>query len=377
MRWRVERATLRDGWSTFLVINDTTFEPHPEAMGFTVAMGSTEKSPNTIRAYAHGVAVFLTWAQIEAVDWTSVTMLDLTRFKRHLQVTPSARTGRVRASGTVSLTLTAVAEFLRHCAANGRIEQAVANRLIEPRHTQTRSVASRGEGHQFQRGRTRALRVKVTENAPEVLSDDQVAAMRDNAHTYRDRFLLRVLHDGGPRIGEVLGLQSEDVHLLPNSRALGCAIPGPHLHIRRRTTNENRALSKARMPRHIPVAAPLIEDYRAYQSERYKLLGNNQSPFLFVSYRGTAQGKPMNYSNAYQLIRRLGQAAGFRATPHMFRHSAATAWVAAGSDIDVVQTLLGHVSPDSTHIYLHASDERLREAVVNVHHAQGQGDTCL
>jgi hypothetical protein len=58
MRWRVERATLRDGWSTFLVINDTTFEPLPEAMGFTVAMDSAEKSPNTIRAYARGVAVF-------------------------------------------------------------------------------------------------------------------------------------------------------------------------------------------------------------------------------------------------------------------------------------------------------------------------------
>lgn len=71
----------------------------------------------------------------------------------------------------------------------------------------------------------------MTQNAPEVLSDDQVAAMRDNAHTYRDRFLLRVLHDGGPRIGEVLGLQSEDVHLLPNSRALGCAIPGPPANI--------------------------------------------------------------------------------------------------------------------------------------------------
>jgi integrase/recombinase XerD len=75
----------------------------------------------------------------------------------------------------------------------------------------------------------------------------------------------------------------------------------------------------------------------------------------------------MSYSNVYKIVARLGRRCGFRATPHMFRHSAATAWVEAGSDVDVVQRLLGHASPTSTAIYLHASDTRMREAVTAVH----------
>ena len=82
----------------------------------------------------------------------------------------------------------------------------------------------------------------------------------------------------------------------------------------------------------------------------------------------------MTYSNAYQLISRLGRHCGFRATPHMFRHSAATAWIGAGSEVDVVQTLLGHASPVSTSIYVHASEERTRAAVTTVQAVRERGE---
>ena len=45
------------------------------------------------------------------------------------------------------------------------------------------------------------------------------------------------------------------------------------------------------------------------------------------------------------------------------RHSAATNWVRAGVDLDVVQALLGHASLASTTVYLHARDEDKRRAV--------------
>jgi site-specific recombinase XerD len=47
----------------------------------------------------------------------------------------------------------------------------------------------------------------------------------------------------------------------------------------------------------------------------------------------------------------------------MFRHTAATRWMEAGVAPDVVQALMGHVSFASTAIYLHATQERMREAV--------------
>ncbi len=38
-------------------------------------------------------------------------------------------------------------------------------------------------------------------------------------------------------------------------------------------------------------------------------------------------------------------------------------WVRAGTDLDVVQALLGHASLASTSVYLHARDEDKRRAV--------------
>lgn len=366
MAWRVERATLPDEWSTRLVVDDVSFDPHPEALGFTVALEAAERSPNTVKAYLTAVATFLNWADDHGVDWRAVNVLELTRYKRHLQETPS-RTGRARSAATVGLSLTAVAEFLRYCAADGHIDPLVANRLVENRWVRADRRRGAGEDGQFRRTRINALRVNPVERPPEVLSDEQVDAMRGEAATARDRFLLRTLHDSGPRVGEALGMRTEDVHLLPDSRAFGCPVRGPHVHVSRRTDNENEALAKSRRPRHMPVEQAFICDYRDYQHERFMRLGEEQSSYLFVNYEGPAAGRPMTYSNVYKIIVRLGLRCGFRATPHMFRHSAATAWIEAGVDVDVVQELLGHVSQMSTSIYVHASDERMRQAVEAVH----------
>lgn len=370
MAWRVEQAVLADGWKTRLIVDDHGFDPHPEAMGFVVAMEAAERSPNTVKTYLTALVAFLNWADGQGVDWRRVNVLDLTRYKRHLQEEPS-RTGRLRSTATVGLALTAVAGFLRYCASDGHIDPAVANRLVENRWVHPNSRRSAGENGQFRRARINALRVNLIEQPPEILSDEQVNTLRTRAATARDRFLLRVLHEGGPRIGETLGLRTEDLHLLPNSRSLGCSVAGAHIHINRRTNNQNGALAKSRRPRHLPVADVFIADYRDYQHERFTHFGDRQSAYLFVNYEGAAVGKPMTYSNVYKIVTRLARNSGFRATPHMFRHSAATAWVEAGSDVDVVQALLGHASPASTAIYLHASDARMREAVTKVHTSRG------
>lgn len=364
MGWRVETAILREGWKTRLIVDEINFEPHREAMGFVIALEAAERSSNTVKTYLTPVAAFLTWADANGVDWRTINVLDLTRYKRHLQETPS-RLGRPRSPATVGLALTAISEFLRYCAAVGHVPERVADRLVDTRWIETRRRGE-GEGGQYRRTRINALRVNLIENPPEVLSDEQVAAMRQAASTARDRFLLRMLHEGGPRIGEALGLRTEDTHLLPTSKFLGCATDGPHFHVTRRPDNSNDALAKSPRPRYLPVTSNFIEDYRDYQHERFSTLQDSQSAYLFVNYEGPSLGKPMRYSNAYQIISRLGRRCGFRATPHMFRHSAATAWVESGINIDVVQELLGHASATSTAIYMHASDARLREAVNNV-----------
>jgi integrase len=64
-----------------------------------------------------------------------------------------------------------------------------------------------------------------------------------------------------------------------------------------------------------------------------------------------------------ELFDRLAKKTRLTARPHMLRHGAATAWVRAGVDEDVVQDLLGHVSRSSLTPYLHASEADKRAAV--------------
>ena len=74
-------------------------------------------------------------------------------------------------------------------------------------------------------------------------------------------------------------------------------------------------------------------------------------------------GAPMTYRAAKGSSTGWPAECGFPVRPHMLRHTAATNWVRAGTDLDVVRALLGHVSLASTTVYLHARDEDKRRAV--------------
>ena len=177
--------------------------------------------------------------------------------------------------------------------------------------------------------------------------------------------MVRLMHGTGLRIGEALGLRREDMHLLPDSRRLGCTLVGPHVHVRHRA-NPNGALAKSRFPRSVPASEALLLAYADYQSERAELLGHDEAGMVFVNLYHEPSGSPMSYRAAKSFFDRLARGCGFPVRPHMMRHTAATNWVRAGVPLDVVQKLLGHVSLASTTVYLHARDEDCRRAVETV-----------
>jgi integrase/recombinase XerD len=170
----------------------------------------------------------------------------------------------------------------------------------------------------------------------------------------------------GVRIGEALGLRREDMHLLSTSASLGCSVRGPHLHVRRRI-NANGALAKSREPRSIPVTPELVELYAEYRYERSSVSGGDDSDFVFVNLYRPPVGAPLRYHNVKKLFERVSETVSFAVRPHMLRHSAASRWLEEGAPRDVVQALLGHVSPASMSRYFHPSDEAKRAAVERAH----------
>jgi len=99
-----------------------------------------------------------------------------------------------------------------------------------------------------------------------------------------------LLHDTGLRIGEALGLRREDMHLLPDSRSLGCAVVGAHVHVRRRV-NPNRSLAKSRFPRVVPASDDVLAAYGDYQAERSEVVGMSSSDMVLVNLYTSRWGR--------------------------------------------------------------------------------------
>jgi integrase/recombinase XerD len=360
--FRAERAVSPLDGSEQWVVLDPEFVPHREASDFLRALHGAGRSPNTIRVYAGRVAGFLGWCAGQGVQWSSVSLAALARFKHFIEATPG-RGGRLRSGVTVNATLTAVCEFLRFCARTGVIEQAVAGQLSEPRWLRfTPPGFDAGESGQFRMVRARMLKARTETAFPEAFTPEQAQRVTACCRRPRERFMVTLLRDGGLRIGEALGLRRSDLHLLPDSRCVGCAVLGAHVHVRHRA-NPNGALAKSRFPRTVPASDAVLSSYADYQHERAEILGEDDCDLVFVNLYREPLGAPMTYRAAKRLFERLARDCGFAVRPHMLRHTAATSWVRAGTDLDVVRALLGHVSLASTTVYLHARDEDKRRAV--------------
>lgn len=364
------------GISRWVVVDSRTYSLQPEATAYLASLRARDCSPNTERAYAGRIALYLNYCRMRRLEWTKPGFLGLAGLQQWLVETPlpprtaRARPGpaRYRAKGTANAVIAAVGEFLRFGATQGWVPTTTTALLSQPKLLRfTPPGYDTGESNKQRQVHVAAFRFKIAEPGYEDLSDEQIRGMIARARRARDRFLIALLACTGLRIGEALGLHRGDLHLLASSRAVGCGIEGPHVHVRRRTDNPNRALAKSRHPRSVPVTPDLVALYTDYQYERDQVAQAAASEMVFVNLFRPPLGSAMSYPNAKETFDRLARAVGHTCRPHMLRHSAATRWLRDGVDRDVVQRLLGHASPLSMEHYRHVDDAETRAAVEHIH----------
>lgn len=346
------------------MVHQETLEAHPEAREFAIYLAS-ERSLNTNRRYTQSVSFFLNWAQGFGIDWKTVTLAQMLRFKWLLEAETVNTPDGIRSGRTVNAILTHVLEFLRYSARAGHIAREVPENLSEPRWlTHLPDGFDPGERGQLRAQRARLLKAREVFRKPDVLTDEQIEMAYDLCRTARDDFQITLMLDTGMRVGEALGLRRSDMHFLPESLSLGCNIAGAHVHVEPRRDNANDASAKGGVARYIPVPPSTVASYVRYQAERETVPAATDSDYVFVNLFGGVLGAPMTYSATKKVFNRIARGAGFDFRPHMLRHTAATRWLnEGGADRDTVQRLLGHRSSASTAIYLHPSDTMLREAV--------------
>ena len=195
---------------------------------------------------------------------------------------------------------------------------------------------------------------KAGRHLPEVLREDEARALVEAAATLaddgspvglRDVAVLELLYATGIRVGELCGLDVDDVDF--------------DRHV-------VRVLGKGRKERTVPFGHPAARALtRWLQAGRPQLIAEGAGGALFLGARGKRLDQRVVRSVVHARIADVPGAPDIG--PHGLRHTAATHLLEGGADLRTVQELLGHASMSTTQIYTHVSSERLRKAYLQAH----------
>jgi site-specific recombinase XerD len=317
-----------------------------------------ERSPNTVKAYAHDLKDYWVFLTVRGLDWREVRLEDIGEYVAWLALPPAGRDGTVAVlpsvsahvgAATVNRKLSALAAFYTHQARHG-VDVGELLTIWQP--------AGRRGGykpflHHVSKGKPqprRTIVLKAPEKLPRVLTVAEMQAILDACERLRDRFLFALLLESGMRIGEALGVRHEDINAAAREVTVVLRI------------NDNGARSKSRKNRTIPVRAGVIRLYADYLHAEY---GDLDSDYVFVNLFAEPRGQALSYPAVYDLVLRLRRRTGIDFDPHWFRHTMATRLLRDGVPIEVVATLLGHASVVTTSsIYGHLTVEDARRALL-------------
>lgn len=171
--------------------------------------------------------------------------------------------------------------------------------------------------------------------------------------------LLRTLADCGLRLGEGLPLERTDLKLTGACDERGCAVTGPHLHVRGAAYNGVFVPGDQPTKKHVR-AIPLPPDTAAILAG---LPARLDTRLLFPTPRGLLWRARNFYRDVWNPAR---DASGVAASPHDLRHSWVTHLRAAGVDPADLAQAAGHTVETATRRYTHAlgrSFDAMRQAV--------------
>ncbi|WP_303710773.1 site-specific tyrosine recombinase XerD [Phascolarctobacterium succinatutens] len=187
---------------------------------------------------------------------------------------------------------------------------------------------------------------------PKVLSVQEVERLLDEPNLgtldgYRDKTMLELLYATGMRVSELVNVPVKNVDMKMQYVIV---------------------MGKGSKERMLPLGRTALHYLEHYLSVvRPQLL--HAKPDAAAELFVTGWGGPMTRERFYEIIVAYGKSAGIskRVTPHMLRHSFATHLLNNGTDLRIVQELLGHADISTTQIYTHLDVERLREVYDKTH----------
>ncbi len=342
---RVQRVLMPGSrFESWTVLGDdrVPVDPIERFLGY---LSSIERSPNTVKAYAHDLKDWFTFLGGRGLDWQTATLEDVAGYVAWLRLPPEGRDGRVQvlpsvahhcAASSVNRKLAALTSFCEFHARHGVPLAGLLVTMAPPGRGRSAATSFKPFLHHVTKNgqqRRRTIKLSSAQPRPRVLTATEAQTILDGCDHLRDRLLFALLLNTGMRIGEALGLRHEDLDIAGRQVAVVSRI------------NDNRARVKGGRPRFIPTSGELIRLYADYLNDEYGAL---DSDYVFVNLWGRPHGHPVTYPAVYDLVGRLRRRTGVGFSPHWFRHTYATWLLRRGAGMESVKELLGHASISTT-----------------------------
>ena len=283
--------------------------------------------PNTLRAVAHDLKTFFSVVAKDPVEVMAADVFDFLAHQRGDRTVVRLSDGESGLSArTIARRLSSVSGLYAYLLARG--DTAVRTNPVPG------GLSTRRRG-----GRSRRVPlVRVPRTLPRILAPDDVDALLAALRTHRDRAMVLAMLLGGLRRCEVLGLALADVRVAERSLFV--------------------AEGKGGHQRVVPISNVFFASLGDYlDGERPAGTGTDR---VFVALKGPSRGQPLTADGVDAILRGARQRAGLeRASCHQLRHTCLTRLREAGMALEAVQAQAGHVSIESTRIYLHLTNDWL------------------
>jgi integrase/recombinase XerC len=185
---------------------------------------------------------------------------------------------------------------------------------------------------------------------PQFLKEKEMDALLDermwDMDDYEDvlfRTIIMTFYETGVRLSELIGLDDSSVNL---------------------TNREIKVTGKRNKQRIIPLGEELLLTLQGYMNFRnFKI--SRKSDAVFLSVKGD---RLKSYQVQYGVKKNLSRVCSLKErTPHVLRHSFATAMLNHEAGLESLKKLLGHASLTTTEIYTHTTFEQLKKVYKNAH----------
>ena len=191
---------------------------------------------------------------------------------------------------------------------------------------------------------------KKSKPLPQFLRESEMDHLLDRLewdNNYKDvraRTILLLFYEAGLRRSELTGLNDVDIDF--GSRQL-------------------KVTGKRNKQRVIPFGQELADALNQYLEARREQFGLRENSALFLSDKG----ERMTGSQVYLIVHRyLTLVTSLKKrSPHVLRHTFATAMLNNGAGLESIKKLLGHESVDTTEIYAHTTFEQLKRIYKEAH----------